>query len=277
LPRDSEPFILNVVRNPLVLYPIFRTIANQKITSTDELAKTLLLSTELVEEGMSMLQILGLVHKQEYQYKVTEEISITDNDSDFQACCLHRIARKCITTNGYGKQAAIMLIHTYLVSRNIGVFDPQETALPQKLDDWFAEQSYSPKGADGEKIRMNSQKLLNWAKLTSYLGILTPLSKKYLVFLRKKMFERMVDEFFKETKRNTASLQDFVNWSSRNFVLIHVEGSSIPVLYSRLLCQLHLESKIELHVRGDWPLLKLQEIPPGRGLQERYNAIKHIQ
>ena len=57
---DSGLYILNIIKNPQLAYPVFSTIHNNELKTTDDLIDATLLSKVQVNEMISFLQSLHL-------------------------------------------------------------------------------------------------------------------------------------------------------------------------------------------------------------------------
>ncbi len=280
---ESESFLLNICKNPRVLFSVYCFAQNQEAKTIEDISTGTMLSPSLVKEAVSVLSILNLIEK---KYDVFQTVlpplfttlsSLTDQS--FRLLILNRLAEKARVNGDWGKQAAYYLIYRYLVRRKQKIINPNDKMIVENLRIWFKEKGYLPHSQSGKKIRMNTQKLDNWAKLTAHNGTLLELqSNTYMTFIDPELFFTIMQIF--QTGKNDASvsIDAFLKWCDIHFLPTYedvVENpGTVPTPYSETIAELHISGKIELLTYGDYPSYRITESGIGERTPNQFNAFR---
>lgn len=283
---DSEKFLLNVLKNPSILAPVYDNISQRKPQTIKEIQeKTILPLNLLKDEALPTLAILNLIEKRHDVYHVLRpqilpETAPWSQKYFLELSILHRLAKKARKEQGWGKQAVYFLSYRYFVEKNKKIFKPNDSVLVEHLNNWFKDRSYAPRSAKNTEILMNTQKMDNWAKLAEYCGIVLKLnSGDYLVFVSPDLFFEIMKIYEKTQPEDTpCSFGQFLKWTDINFLPVY-EGLTdvsdiIPPPYSDAIASLTDLGWIKLMIYGDYSRFKISEPKLGGRLPKNFSAYR---
>jgi hypothetical protein len=171
---ETAAYILNAVQTPTPMETVYRSIERDN-TTKDEIADDTALDEDLMNQGLTGLQVVGLVGRQEPDYYTVELPWNTGDDAlDFRMGVLHELAID-VDDSDWGKQSVVLLNYKYLLQNERQAFDADDTTLYAEMNRWQRSIGYAPRSQQGE-IDLNQPKFVNWTRLAELLGIIYKLS-----------------------------------------------------------------------------------------------------
>jgi len=274
---DSEAFILNIVKNPQVFFPVYKAIALNELKTRDEIIESTLLSESLVKESLDFLSSLYLIEKKNDVYYITQNSEPLE--INFKLEVINQFAIKKRDDNSWAKQAAFYLIYKYILMDEISVLDVSNRVFIEKLERWFDEIGYNPKSPKGNPIKMNREKLNNWIKLANYLGLVYEIQvNKYIKFIDPDVFYHMIKIYCEDNENNICVIDDFIKWSNEYYLPFDqdVMKSSYEISkpYSDVIKDLCINRLIELDIMGNYPQYKFMDDKSEYNLLNTFNIFR---
>ncbi|MFX0210372.1 MAG: hypothetical protein ACFFDT_30615 [Candidatus Hodarchaeota archaeon] len=269
--NDSEPFLLNILKNPRFLEPVYYYILQNNPKTIEEITQETVLPPKLmIDEIIPTLTILNLVEKSHDVYRVLRPQILPPrllNSRKFfvNLSILHRLSKKAKDERGWKKQAVYFLLYRYFVDKRLKIFKSNDGILIEHLNSWFKERGYVPRSARETRILLNPQKFDNWIKLAQYCGIVAKLANgNFLVSIDPYLFFEIM-KIFEKTQRIGApcSFLDFLKWIDTNFLPAYKgltdTSEIVPNPYSYVVASLVDFGMIKLMIHGDYQRFKIAE------------------
>lgn len=271
---ETEAYILNAVQTPASLRTVYDSI-DRGNTTTEALQSDTSLSEDLLGQGLTGLQLIGLIGRREPDYYTVQFPWETgDPDRDFRLAVLHELASDA-TPGDWGKQSVVLLNYRYLLKNDVQVFENNDSVIYGEMDDLAAELGYRPQSKQG-LIKMNDVKFVNWSRLTEYLGLVYKASGRcYTTCPDEDLVYHSIKLAIEETKQDRIGMREYVDWLNENLLLFSLTADrNVPGPLSRVLFNLVSDGQIRIVESGDAGAVGLMNVPARPGIDRDANAIE---
>jgi hypothetical protein len=273
---ETEAYILNAVQTPAPLRTVYDAI-DRGNTTKDELKADTSLSDDLMDQGLTGLQIIGLIGRQEPDYYTVELPWETgDDDLDFRMGVLHNVAVDA-TPDDWGKQSSLLINYRYLLDEDVQVFKSNDSVVHSKMDDLAADLGYRPRSKQGV-ITMNDVKFVNWSRLAEYLGLIYKANgRMHTTYPDEDLIHQSIVLAAEANGGDIVGLKTYVNWLNENLLLVSLtKDRSVPSVLSRVLFNLVADGRIRVVESGDAAAVGLKNVPTRKGIDRDANAIEVV-
>lgn len=273
---ETEAYILNAVQTPAPLRTVYDAI-DRGNTTKDELQADTALSDDLLGQGLTGLQIVGLIGRQEPDYYTVDLPWQTGDDNlDFRMGILHNVAVDA-TPGDWGKQSALLVNYRYLLDENIQVFDNDDSVVYREMDNLAEDLGYSPQSKQGV-IKMNDVKFVNWSRLAAYLGLVYKANgRTHTMYPDEDLIYHSVRLAIEANGGERVGLEEYVDWLNDNLLLLSLTSDrNVPGPLSRVLFNLVADGRIRVVESGDAGAVGLMNVPTREGIDRDANAIEVV-
>jgi hypothetical protein len=261
---ETEAYILNAVQTPTALRTVYESV-DRGNTTTEELKTDTSLSDDLLGQGLTGLQIVGLIGRREPDYYTVEfPWKSGDDDLDFKMAILHNVAQAA-TPGDWGKQSVLLLNYQYLLDENVQVFDNDDEVVYSAMDELAERRGYRPYSQQG-LITMNKVKFVNWSRFADFLGLVHKAGGR--------MHTTYPDE--RLIRRSTELAVDQAGDGARVGLAEYVDWLNVPAPLSRVLFNLVRDGHIRIVESGDAGAVGLNRVPTREGIDSNANAIEVV-
>ncbi|WP_123538150.1 hypothetical protein [Halosimplex salinum] len=274
----DQGYILNTIQNPRSLKPVYESV-NRGNTIGDEIVDDTGLSVAAVDEGAKGLQRLGLLESNDEEYAIREYTwSTGDEMRDFQLTALEHLASS-LTPADWGKQAVFHLNYTYLLKEDHHRINDNDEAVRKQMDRWQRDElDYYPTYR-GDRIDLNPNKMENWGRLATYLGLLHQYdTHEFTVYPDPEIIYHSVERAHGAVGRTVDSndvieVSAYLEWLSTNLIYLPDDTAGVPAVLSRALFHLLKEEQIRLAEIGDQGAITFDRMPSHRRREQSANSI----
>lgn len=275
---ETSAYILNAVQTPEPLRTVYWSI-ERGYTTKEEIAADTDLDDDLIHQGLTGLQVVGLVGRQEPDYYTVELPWETGNDKlDLQLGILHNLANEAGGSD-WGKQSVALLNYQYLLQNELQSFNSGDGKLYEEINRWQREIGYVPRSEQGE-IDLNQPKFVNWARLADFLGLVFKAhGRTHTTYPDPEIIEQSIDLAIDEVgSDNRITIADYIEWLYDNLLLVELTGDgNVPAPLSRVLFTLVQTDRIRIVEYGDVGAVGLNGVPRREGIDKEANSIEVIQ
>ncbi|WP_049969011.1 hypothetical protein [Haloferax prahovense] len=270
---ESEGYLLNAVQTPTPLQTVYYSIERGN-TTKDAVQEDTSLPENLLEQGFSGLQQIGLIGREEPNYYTVDFRWVSgDDDVDFRLAALHQLA-SIATPDDWGKQSVVLLNYQYLLDENIQTFEANSESVYTRMNQFARERGYEPRSKQGP-IDMNEPKMVNWTRLAEFLGLIYKVSgRTYTTYPDEELIYQSIRWASDDLSRERITIQSYENWLNENLLLVDMGPDGIPAPLSRVLFNLVVDGRIRILESGDAGAVDLQQVPPHRGIDSEANSIE---
>lgn len=273
---ETEAYILNAVQTPAPLRTVYDAI-DRGNTTKDELQADTTLSEDLLNQGLTGLQIVGLIGRQEPDYYTVELPWQTgDDDLDFRMGVLHNVAVDA-TSGDWGKQSSLLINYQYLLDEDVQMFENDDSVVYSEMDDLAADLGYRPQSKQG-LITMNDVKFVNWSRLAEYLGLVYKANgRTHTTYPDEELIYQSVVLATETNGGGPIGLEEYVDWLNENLLLLSLTSDrNVPGPLSRVLFNLVADDRIRIVESGDAGAVGLKNVPTREGIDRDANAIEVV-
>lgn len=273
---ETEAYILNAVQTPAPLRTVYDAI-DRGNTTKDELKADTALSEDLLNQGLTGLQIVGLIGRQEPDYYTVDLPWETgDDDLDFRMGVLHNVASDA-TPGDWGKQSSLLINYQYLLDEDVQMFENNDSVVYSQMDDLAAELGYRPQSKQG-LIEMNDVKFVHWSRLAEYLGLVYKgKGRTHTTYPDEDLIYQSVALATKSNGGGPVGLEEYVEWLDENLLLLSLTSDrNVPGPLSRVLYNLVADGRIRIVESGDAGAVGLKDVPTREGIDRDANAIEVV-
>lgn len=276
---DSGLYILNIIKNPKLTYPVFKAIENNELKTIDEIRTTTSLSKEQVNEAVTFLQSMHFIEKINEVYKKNEDIfDKVTSELSFKVNIVNQFAKLSRVDDIWEKQAAFYLKYKYFLTKKEEIIDVRDNVVIENINRWFEAIKYTPRNPRGGIIRVNREKMNNWVKLANYVGLLYELKPTlYVNMIDSYLFYKIMSKYGSISGEKECSISGFFEWLNTSFLPIDdqiMTSTDIPIPYSNVLKNLHLKKMIQLEVYGDYVEYKFENDRLDEGPPSSFNIYR---
>ncbi|XGI83043.1 hypothetical protein ACEU6E_07105 [Halorutilales archaeon Cl-col2-1] len=272
----SEGYILNTVQTPGPLRVVYKSIRRGNTTKEKILDDTDL-SESLLKQGISGLQEIGLIGREEPDYYTVNYPWDTGNDDlNFRMAVLHELANDADRGN-WGKQSVVLLNYQYLLQKNVQTFESDSERIYREMNSFARDKGYEPRSQQGV-IDMNQPKLVNWTRIADFLGLVYKAQgKRHIVYPDEEMIYQSIILASRNTNTSPMEIRDYIRWLNQNLLLVEMtDDGEIPEPLSRVLFNLVADERIRIVEVGDAAAVGLQGVPSQPGIDTEANSIEVI-
>lgn len=273
---DSEAYILNAVQTPTALRTVYDAI-ERGYTTKEALRADTCLSGDLLDQGLTGLQIVGLIGRQEPNYYPVEFPWQTgDDDLDFRMAILHNVAADAISGD-WGKQSVLLLNYQYLLDEDVQVFETKDRTVYEQMDELASERGYRPESKQGP-ITMNDVKSVNWARFATYLGLIHKANgRTHTTYPDEELIYQSVVLATGSEVGERITLEAYLEWLNDNLLLLSLtDDGNLPGPLSRVLYNLVADGRIRIVESGDAGTVRLLNVPTREGIDRDANSIEVV-
>lgn len=274
---ETAAYILNAVQTPSPMETVYRSIERDN-TTKEEIADDTGLDDDLMGQGLTGLQVIGLVGRQEPDYYTVDLPWRTGDDAlDFRMGILHELAVDADEAD-WGKQSVVLLNYKYLLQEEHQAFDSDDTALYNAMNRWQRDLGYEPRSQQGV-IDLNQPKFVNWTRLAELLGIIYKASgRTHTTYPEPEMIYQSVRlAVADEGTEGRVTIEDYVDWLRDNLLLVELTGDgNVPSPLARVLFNLVRDGRIRIVERGDVGAVGLNGVPRREGIDKEANSIEVV-
>lgn len=252
----DQGYLLNTIQNPRSLKPVYESV-NRGNTTDDEIVDDTGLSAAAVDEGAKGLQRLGLLDSKDEEYTVRDYTwSTGDETLDFQLTALEHLASS-LTPPDWGKQAVFHLNYAYLIKEDYQRINDNDEAVRKQMDRWERDTLEYYPTYRGDRIDLNPNKMENWGRLATYLGLLHQYdTHEFTVYPDPSLIYHSIKRAHDAAGRTVDSndvieVPTYLDWLSNNLLYLPDGTGGVPAILSRSLYQLMKEERIRLAEIGD--------------------------
>ncbi|MHA1327032.1 MAG: hypothetical protein ACTSRH_06890 [Promethearchaeota archaeon] len=271
---ESESFLLNVFTKANLCEYFYKLIKNNKFKEKDEIAKLIGVRKELIKEVFEGLTFFELIEKKDnifYPVNIDFSFEKLSADYNFKLYMLRKLREKAGDYPNWKKNAPNLLIIEYFLKNEIIIINKNDKIFVGKLNEYFRERKYNI-------MEMNTNKFQNWCKIFEYLGFIKRVNKSDLLFhIDYNLMISLIHIYSTQFNTEILYLKDFLNWISKNFFLIPIEGNKIPNLICKTFYSLMRKKIISFTKVGDRPLMELLDKPSLLKIPREVNAIKYLE
>ncbi|WP_324665780.1 hypothetical protein [Haloarcula sediminis] len=278
MPDPDQGYLLNTIQNPRSLKPVYESV-NRGNTTDDEIVDDTGLSDAAVDEGAKGLQRLGLLDSKDEEYTVRDYTWSTDDETlDFQLTALEHLASS-LTPPEWGKQAVFHLNYAYLIKEDYQRINDNDEAVRKQMDRWERDTLEYYPTYRGDRIDLNPNKMENWGRLATYLGLLHQYeTHEFTVYpdpsLIYHSIERAHDAAGRMVDGNPViEVPAYLDWLSNNLLYLPDDTGGVPAILSRSLYQLMNEERIRLAEIGDQGAVAFDRMPTHDRREQSANSI----
>lgn len=278
MPDPDQGYLLNTIQNPRSLKPVYESV-NRGNTTDDEIVDDTGLSDAAVDEGAKGLQRLGLLDSKDEEYTVRDYTWSTDDETlDFQLTALEHLASS-LTPPEWGKQAVFHLNYAYLIKEDYQRINDNDEAVRKQMDRWERDTLEYYPTYRGDRIDLNPNKMENWGRLATYLGLLHQYeTHEFTVYpdpsLIYHSIERAHDAAGRTVDGNPViEVPSYLDWLSNNLLYLPDDTGGVPAIVSRSLYQLMNEERIRLAEIGDQGAVAFDRMPTHDRREQSANSI----
>lgn len=275
---SDQGYLLNTIQNPRSLKPVYESV-NRGNSTDDEIVDDTGLSAAAVDEGAKGLQRLGLLDSKDEEYTVREYTwSTGDETLDFQLTALEHLASS-LTPPDWGKQAVFHLNYAYLTKEDYQRINDNDEAVRKQMDRWERDTLEYYPTYRGDRIDLNPNKMENWGRLATYLGLLHQYeTHEFTVYpdpsLIYHSIKRAHDAAGRTVDGNAAiEVPTYLDWLSNNLLYLPDDTGSVPAILSRSLYQLMNEERVRLAEIGDQGAVTFDRMPTHDRREQSANSI----
>jgi len=272
----SEGYILNTVQTPGALRVVYESIQKGH-TTKESIEEDTALSENLLGQGLSGLQEIGLIGREEPDYyTVNYPWKTGDDDLDFRMAVLHELADDA-DPNDWGKQSVVLINYQYLLQENIQTFESDSEPIYRGMDELARERGYEPRSQQGV-ITMNQPKLVNWTRIADFLGLVYKAQgKRHIAYPDEKLIYQSIVFAARETDSSPMNIRDYIEWLNQNLLLVDMtDDSGVPEPLSRVLFNLVADGRIRIVEVGDAAAVELHGVPTRTGIDSEANSIEVV-
>lgn len=273
---ETEAYILNAVQTPAPLRTVYESI-DRGNTTRDALKSDTALSNDLLGQGLTGLQIVGLIGRQEPDYYTVDlPWGTGDADLDFRMGVLHNVAIDA-TPGDWGKQSALLINYQYLLDEDIQVFESDDQVVYQEMDELAAERGYQPQSKQG-LITMNDMKFVHWSRLADYLGLIYKANgRTHTTYPDEELIYQSIILAVNANGGDRIGLEAYVDWLNENLLLLSLTNDrNVPGPLSRVLFNLVADNRIRIVESGDAGVVGLKNVPSREGIDRDANALEVV-
>lgn len=273
---ETEGYILNTVQTPGPLETVYRSICRGN-TTKEEIQDDTDLPKNLFSQGLSGLQEIGLIGRQEPNYYTVDFPWQTgDDDLNFRMAVLHELAVDA-GPNDWGKQSAVLLNYQYLLQKNVQTFDSNEEGVYSAMNSFGRERGYEPRSQQG-LIEMNEPKMVNWTRIGEFLGLIYKANgRRHTTRPDEELVYQSVVLATQENGEQRITLQSYIDWLNENLLLVDLTpDGELPGPLARVLFDLVTDDRIRIVESGDAGSIGLQGVPTKHGVDSEANSIEVI-
>lgn len=275
---ETSAYILNAVQTPAAMEAVYRSI--DRGHSTDEaIADDTALGDELRQQGLTGLQVVGLIGRQEPDYYTVDLPWRTGDDSlDFRMAVLHELAVDADESD-WGKQSVVLLNYQYLLQKERQSFKSDDATLYNKMNSWQRQdRGYAPRSQQGE-IDLNQPKFVNWTRLAEHIGLIYKASgRQHTTYPDPELIYQSLRMAVNDVGNDgRVTIDDYVEWLRENLLLVTLTGDrNVPEPLARILFNLVRDGRIRIVERGDVGAVGLNGVPRREGIDKEANSIEVV-
>lgn len=274
----DQGYLLNTIQNPRSLKPVYESV-NRDNTTDDEIVDDTGLSAAAVDEGAKGLQRLGLLDSKNEEYTVRDYTWSTDNEIlDFQLTALEHLASS-LTPPDWGKQAVFHLNYAYLIKEDYQRINDNDEAVRKQMDRWERDTLEYYPTYRGDRIDLNPNKMENWGRLATYLGLLHQYeTHEFTVYPDPSLIYHSIKRAHVAAGRTVdgnpvIEVPTYLDWLSNNLLYLPDDTGGVPAILSRSLYQLMNEERIRLAEIGDQGAVAFDRMPTHDRREQSANSI----
>jgi len=278
MPDPDQGYLLNTIQNPRSLKPVYESV-NRGNTTDDEIVNDTGLSAAAVDEGAKGLQRLGLLDSKDEEYTVRDYTwSTGDEILDFQLTSLEHLASS-LTPPDWGKQAVFHLNYGYLIKEDYQRVNDNDEAIRKQMDRWERDTLEYYPTYRGDRIDLNPNKMENWGRLATYLGLLHQYeTHEFTVYPDPSLIYHSIKRAHDAAGRTVdgnpvIEVPTYLHWLSNNLLYLPDDTGSVPAILSRSLYQLMNEERIRLAEIGDQGAVAFDRMPTHNRREQSANSI----
>ncbi|WP_082230516.1 hypothetical protein [Haloprofundus marisrubri] len=273
---SSEGYILNVVQTPAPMRTLYQSIERGNATKK-ELQEDTNLPENLLEQGLSGLQLLRMVGREEHSWYTSGlEWETGDFNRDFRLTALHNLAAEC-DPDDWGKQAVALLNYQYLLQNDVQSFTSNDEVLYQEIDEWERDKDFRPESSQGP-ISHNSVKFVNWTRLVEFLGLVHKAKgRDHTVYPDPELIYHSIKLAVEERNQGRSELStvEYIDWLQSNLLPVELTSDGeVPPILARILYTLVREGEIRIVESGDAGVVRLGRVPSHAGIDRQPNTIR---
>jgi hypothetical protein len=274
----DQGYLLNTIQNPRSLKPVYESV-NRGNTTGDEIVDDTGLGAAAVDEGAKGLQRLGLLDSKDEEYTVRDYTwSTGDETLDFQLTALEHIASS-LTPPDWGKQAVFHLNYAYLIKEDYQRINDNDEAVRKQMDRWERDTLEYYPTYRGDRIDLNPNKMENWGRLATYLGLLHQYeTHEFTVYPDPSLIYHSIKRAHDAAGRTVdgspvIEVPTYLDWLSNNLLYLPDDTGGVPAIVSRSLYQLMNEERIRLAEIGDQGAVAFDRMPTHDRREQSANSI----
>lgn len=274
----DQGYLLNTIQNPRSLKPVYESV-NRGNTTDDEIVDDTGLSAAAVDEGTKGLQRLGLLDSKDEEYTVRDYTwSTGDETLDFQLTALEHLASS-LTPPDWGKQAVFHLNYAYLIKEDYQRINDNDEAVRKQMDRWERDTLEYYPTYRGDRIDLNPNKMENWGRLATYLGLLHQYeTHEFTVYPDPSLIYHSIKRAHDAAGRTVdgnpvIEVTTYLDWLSTNLLYLPDDTGGVPAILSRSLYQLMNEERIRLAEIGDQGAVAFDRMPTHDRREQSANSI----
>jgi len=274
----DQGYLLNTIQNPRSLKPVYESV-NRGNTIDDEIVDDTGLSAAAVDEGAKGLQRLGLLDSKDEEYTVRDYTWSTDDETlDFQLTALEHLASS-LTPPDWGKQAVFHLNYAYLIKEDYQRLNDNDEAVRKQMDRWERDTLEYYPTYRGDRIDLNPNKMENWGRLATYLGLLHQYeTHEFTVYPDPSLIYHSIKRAYDVAGRTVdgnpvIEVATYLDWLSKNLLYLPDDTGGVPAILSRSLYQLMNEERIRLTEIGDQGAVTFGRMPMHDCREQSANSI----
>lgn len=278
MPDPDQGYLLNTIQNPRSLKPVYESV-NRGNTTDDEIVDDTGLSAAAVDEGAKGLQRLGLLDSKDEEYTVRDYTWSTDDETlDFQLTALEHLASS-LTPPDWGKQAVFHLNYAYLIKEDYQRINDNDEAVRKQMDRWERDTLEYYPTYRGDRIDLNPNKMENWGRLATYLGLLHQYeTHEFTVYPDPSLIYHSIKQAHDAAGRTVdgnpvIEVPTYLDWLSNNLLYLPDDTGGVPAILSRSLYQLMNEERIRLAEIGDQGAVAFDRMPTHNRREQSANSI----
>lgn len=273
---SSEGYILNAVQTPAPMRTVYRSVERGNTTKEALVADTGL-PENLLDQGLSGLQLLRMVGREEHAWYATDfRWQTGDPERDFRLTALHNLTAEC-DPDDWGKQAVALLNYQYLLQEDIQSFESNDAVLYERMDKWQRERGYQPESSQGA-ISQNDVKFVNWSRLVEYLGLVHKAKgRTHTVYPNPDLVYQSlvlaIDD--RHPGQEELPIVEYIEWLQTNLFPVELTSDrNVPAILSRVLFTLVRDGKISIVESGDAGTTRLNRVPSHDEIDGQPNTIR---
>lgn len=273
---ETEGYILNTVQTPAPIETVYRSIERGN-TTKEEIRDDTDLPENLFSQGLSGLQEIGLIGRQEPDYYTVDLPWDTGNDAlNFRMGVLHELTADA-NPDDWGKQSVVLLNYQYLLQENIQTFESNDEGVYSPMNSFGREQGYKPLSEQGP-IDMNEPKMVNWTRIAEFLGLVYKANgRRHTTRPDDELVYQSVVFATESEGKERITIKSYVDWLNENLLLVDITSDGeLPGPLARVLFDLVGDNRIRIVEAGDAGSIGLQGVPTKRGIDSEANSIEVV-